>query len=180
MNTRAVRFYVLLGVALLVSVSAAAWAWSDEAPAKEPPTTAPVKLPTWLAGQWQGRYEDQLDCEEHWTTPHEESMVGMFRLNLGSGNHIYELMLIERVPAGVEFRLRHFGPLMKPLEEEPFVLPLTELTDRVAVFCDAKRDRPHRIEYRLDEQGQLVARVIHRTPTGEEVQKVVFKRVNPS
>ena len=59
-------------------------------------------------------------------------------------------MLIEELPDGIVFHLRHFGPGSVAWEEKdaPLSYPLAQLREGEAIFENPERDDPRRFVYR--------------------------------
>ena len=104
---------------------------------------------SWISGRWV-REEDGEYLEEHWGEPRGNSLLGTFRWLRGDRAWLYEFMLIEELPEGIVFHLRHFGPGSVAWEEQdaPMSYPLARLSEREAVFENPEREDPRRFVYR--------------------------------
>lgn len=99
------------------------------APAAKP--AAPVldsERLAFMAGRWV-QAEGGNRTEEHWSAPHGDSMIGMFRWCDDAKASMVEMLTVtaeldaEGKPQTV-LRLRHFSPALEPWKSEPKALAL--------------------------------------------------------
>ena len=104
---------------------------------------------SWMSGRWV-REEDGEYLEEYWGEPQGNVLLGTFRWLRAGRAWLYEFMLIEELPDGIVFHLRHFGPGSVAWEEQdaPMSYPLAQLRDGEAIFENPERDDPRRFVYR--------------------------------
>ncbi len=94
----------------------AACATSPTTPTLDP-VNAPLADAAWLAGRWVGTGFGG-ECEETWAPASGGQMVGHFRLVSGGKPRFYEIMLLDRVEAGLRLRVKHFHANFHGWEEK--------------------------------------------------------------
>ncbi|MBL8753488.1 MAG: hypothetical protein JNK15_09320 [Planctomycetes bacterium] len=87
------------------------------APPPLDPANEPLAAAAWLAGRWIGAGFGG-ECEETWAPAAGGQMVGHFRLVAGGKPRFYEIMLLDRVEAGLRLRVKHFHPDFRGWEEK--------------------------------------------------------------
>ena len=139
--------------------------FSSLATAADKPPAAPATLAdlSWLAGDWRGSDSDMVS-QEVWTAAAGDCMLGMWRLVLEGKLKLSEHLQIVQEPTGPVMHLRHFERTGVAWEErnQPWVLPLEEVSDGEAVFASALTGRGSlRIVYKRQADGSLVVEVAH-------------------
>lgn len=81
------------------------------------PANAPLADAAWLAGRWVGEGLGG-ECEETWAPAAGGQMVGHFRLVTAGKPVFYEIMLLDRVEAGLRLRVKHFHANFHGWEEK--------------------------------------------------------------
>ena len=132
------------------------------------PVKASVKDLAWMAGSWHGEAFGGK-CEEHWTKPAGDTLVGMFRLVGGDEKtRVSEYMIITQEGENVFLRFKHFNNDYTNWEKDvPLTFHCTKLTDKVVVFDSNEQTKPKRITYRLSDPGHL--RVVVQSEENGEV-----------
>jgi hypothetical protein len=138
--------------------------------ADDPPAYTDLSPVSWLGGEFGGEGDGGMTFEEHWSTPRDGAMMGMFRLASGGQVRVYEFLLLELEEGSIMLRLRHYRSAMKDVDEAPLRLKLAEAKDGRLVFENPDGDRPKRIIYEKDGEKGLNATV----ETTREGQPVAF------
>jgi Domain of unknown function (DUF6265) len=131
------------------------------------PAAYKIDSVSWLVGKWQSAAGERLACEEHWSAPAGEAMVGMFRMLAGQRPSLYELLLLEEDAEGVWMRLRHFNPQMVAREQEPIKMKLVSATGEKLVFENLANNLPKRVVYTLS--GNELAATVETERDGKAV-----------
>jgi hypothetical protein len=127
-------WFVLATVLLLVAGSIAAQ--STESDLKEPGSSdTEIDQISWITGHWRAEALDGI-CEEIWSPPLGNSMMGMFRLVKDDSVVFYELMTISMVSGKPNLKIKHFNADMTGWEEkdESTEFHSVSLSDSLAVF----------------------------------------------
>lgn len=138
-------------------------------PADDPKTARPEAAPAsaladlgWLAGAYAQTNERGV-AEEHWSAPHGNSIMGMFRWCKPDGTPaMFEILTITREGEGdgakTLLRLRHFSPTLVGKEEKdkPMTLVLESGGPGRAVFVAHENAGDlARIVYHAPDPGKL-------------------------
>ena len=143
----------MIRLALLTTLSCLAACAStthlEEPVAVERPAATSLADFSWMSGRWVREVDGEY-LEENWGEPQGNVLLGTFRWLRGGSAWLYEFMLIEELPQGIVFHLRHFGPGSVAWEEPdaPLSYPLATLRDGEAIFENQGRDDPRRFVYR--------------------------------
>ena len=137
--------------------------------------TPPKPIPTindvaWLAGSWQGEGFGGI-CEEVWSAPVDNSMVGMFRMIHDGKVQFYELMTIRWETTNLMLRIKHFHPDLKGWEEKDNTVefPLLHASPWEIGFTN--------VLYRKMQDGSVKVEVNTKKKTGETVtEELVYRR----
>jgi hypothetical protein len=144
---------LIIGLGML----GASWSRVGAQPA-DPPSRGPVieleKL-NWLMGVWRHLPGEEFEFEQHWSSPVDDSMMGMFRLVSDDKVVVYEFLLLEKLPEGLFLRIRHYRPGMLEVSRFPYRLKLIEGSDRQLVFENPDGNHPKRITYRRLGAGRM-------------------------
>jgi len=149
--------------------------------------TAPISIDsidglTWIRGDWIEEKPDRR-CEEIWSGPCADTLMGMFRWISDNEVSFFEFMAIRLADNQVELHAKHFHPTLVAWEErhryQGFVL--SELTERRAVFAatlspDEEDSEGGWLIYETTEANRLLVHLIQ--PTGEEKYAFHFERAN--
>jgi hypothetical protein len=157
-----VRCVAVVGFLCVVPLIAVA----DDEQAKAP-TLADA---AWLAGSWKSAPGERTSFEEHWTAPAAGGMVGMFRMYSGERPIIFEFLMLEQESEGAILRLQHYRPGMVHADPVPIRMRMITAEPKKVVFENSEHDRPKRISYVLNDDGELSAIV----ETARENQPVTF------
>jgi hypothetical protein len=132
--------------------------------ADEPKRLHSVDDLAWMAGSWSGEGLGG-DVEEHWSTPHGGTMIGMFRLvGADDKTKVSEFMMVEQEQSGVKYRFRHYGAGHETWEPDaPLEFDLVESGEGSAVFDSATQKKPKRLTYRLESGNNLSITVQNET-----------------
>lgn len=89
----------------------------------------------WIAGHWRGTAFGGT-CDEIWSAPEGNSMVGLFRLVKDGKAVFYELMTIMQENQSLVLKLKHFSPGLNGWEEknESESFPLVKVGRNEAFF----------------------------------------------
>ena len=169
-----IRFALLTA---LTGIAACASTPRFDAPASaERPADTTLADFSWMSGRWV-REEDGEYLEESWGEPQGNVLLGTFRWLRKGHAWLYEFMLIEELPDGIVFHLRHFGPGSVAWEEKdaPMSYPLLKLSKGEAIFENQGRDDPRRFVYRR-KGDELEVRV--EAPDGK-AESYKFRLVPP-
>jgi hypothetical protein len=135
---------------------------------KSPP--AKIQEVSWIAGHWEGEALSR-STEEIWSSPRENSMMGMFRLYKGGAVVFYEFLTITEENGSLILRLKHFHPDLKGWEDkdETVSFPLVELNPN-NVFFDG-------LSFRKITENKMTVFVRQRAKDGSlNVLKFQYKR----
>jgi hypothetical protein len=135
----------------------------DEKADSPPASVADLK---WLTGHWTGPAFGGV-CDEIWSLPTGDSMVGMFRL-VKNGNAIfYELMTIVEENKTLVMKLKHFNSDMTGWEEKDVSVrfPLVKLSPEEVFF--------EGLTYRKEKDGSLQIFLSEKQKSGK-VEKEEF------
>jgi hypothetical protein len=104
----------------------------DEKAASPPASVADLK---WLTGHWTGPAFGGV-CDEIWSQPSRDSMVGMFRLVKNGKTMFYELITIVEENKTLVMKLKHFNSDMTGWEEKNVSVrfPLVKLSPQEVFF----------------------------------------------
>ncbi|RKY21337.1 MAG: hypothetical protein DRQ55_04595 [Planctomycetota bacterium] len=154
----------LLTMLCCLTVCASTTLLDEPAPAARPAETTLSNF-AWMSGRWVLEHEGEY-LEENWGEAQGNVMLGTFRWLRGGNAWLYEFMLIEQLPEGVVFHLRHFGARNVAWEpkDAPLSYPLASVRDGEAIFENPDRDEPRRFVYRRH-GDQMEVRV--EAPDGE-------------
>lgn len=114
---------------------------------------------TWLAGQWRGRYGDDI-IEEHWSTPEAGTLMCMFRWIHDDSVRFFELVTIETDEDDqIRLRIKHFNPGLRGWEEkdDSVTFTLESTKGQSVTFVRDTTDEPVWMIYRRDDPGTLIA-----------------------
>ena len=106
----------------------------------------------WLAGQWRGRYNDNI-IEEHWSAPQAGTLMCMFRWIHDDKVRFYELVTVETDEDGqLRQRIKHFNPGLRGWEEkdDSVTFTLESIEGQSATFVRDTADGPMWMVYRRD------------------------------
>lgn len=136
----------------------------------KPVQHAAINQLAWMEGRWVRASDDGSQwLEETWSSPRDDSMVGMFRWNRGGKMFMCELMTIALDRDKPVFRLRHFDVALKPWEmESPLTYPMHSISERKVVFENPEHapNNPRRFIY-AREGDQLTVRLEKADGTGD-------------
>ncbi len=139
-----------------------------------------VRALGWMAGSW---IEDQEErrCEEIWSSPDADTLMGMFRWISEEEVSFYEFMVIKSTEKGAELHVKHFHPTLIGWEErERFQgFALTEVEEGHALFVAIPPDDDPdavggALTYQLNADDTLTVQLIQ--PTGEIKLTFHFRR----
>ena len=139
----------------------------------KPPSEGAGKLAlselSWMAGRWQSPTKSGY-TDEHWTEPRNGAMNGMCRLGDDGKRAMYEILLIEQVGEKLEYSMMHFGPGLKPREQEPLKFDVERgKKDKEVVFVGRDKEKGVRLTYTLASPDQLVC-VLEKTREGKQMR----------
>jgi hypothetical protein len=161
---------ILAALVLGLLSGSPATALQEDTSKGQPPPPAKKKYTiqdmAWMAGQWVGSMGGGIS-EDHWSEPQAGMMMGMFRLVGVDGQlKVLEFEIMRETDEGVEFRFRHFSPLLEPWEaaDEPLILNLIEIEgDRIVFLNPAaevfKKNQPHRVVIKREGPDQYSSEV---------------------
>ena len=134
----------------------------------------------WMSGSWIEEAEHRR-CDEIWSSPDADTLMGMFRWISEEDVSFYEFMVIKPTEEGVELHVKHFHPTLVAWEErerfQAFVL--AEVNDQRAVFAAKHTDEDPETEtgwviYELADDDRLTVRLIEAS--GEAKLTFVYER----
>lgn len=145
---------------LVISGALVGWASPSEPRVHQDRPRAKIDDLAWLAGGWHGDMAGEV-AEETWSKPAAGAMMGMFRLLDEKKTSVFEFLLLEEGPDGIQLRFQHFGPGYKVWEKErPLEFRLTAATDKVFTFeSPDPTQSPTRILYAKTSPTQMIATV---------------------
>jgi len=134
----------LIGLAMAAGIVAAGLV-AGAAPRAELPRADKLTIASvaFMAGQWKGEMDGGVS-EEHWSKPHGNNVMGMFRWLKADGTPVmFEILAITEESDGVYLRLRHFSAKLGAKEEkdDPMTLKLAEATASKAVFRGVEKEK---------------------------------------
>ena len=103
--------------------------------AKENQQKATIEDMAWLTGSWLGKGFGGT-CEEVWSTPRADGMMGMFQMIGDKGVVFYELCQIVEENGSLVLKLKHFNGDLTAWEtkEETVDFPLVKMEGTTAWF----------------------------------------------
>lgn len=106
---------------------------------------------SWLEGLWTGS-KDGVEMEERWSSVKGGALLGMHR-DVSAGRMVsFEFLRIARTAEGIFY-------FASPQSAPPTPFRLISLNGEHAIFENRQHDFPQRIEYWLDANGALHARI---------------------
>jgi hypothetical protein len=131
-----------------------------------PKVFASVSDLQWMSGDWIEE-SDRRRCEEVWSRPDGDTLMGMFRWISEEEVSFFEFMVIKPAETGVELHVKHFHPSLVAWEERDRfqAFSLTELGENRAVFAksptpDDSETSGGWITYTLTSDDRLVVELI--------------------
>lgn len=121
----------------------------------------------WMGGYWEAEYEG-VAMEEVWLEPRGGMMLGQHRDTRSGGRTFFEYLRIEERPDGLVY-------LASPLGRPALEFRLAKQSEQGVVFENPDHDFPQQIEYWLDPDGRLQARVAS-IDQAKEATEWVFER----
>lgn len=154
------------------------WAAAEPPKDQRRPVRAGLADLSWLVGAWQT--ERGAPCRETWSPAHGRLMLGMCHLTTGSGQPMFESILLEETDGGeVVMWLRHFGPELKSLHADAMRLPLVSRGQGEAVFQESGEGADiSRIHYRLVDDDRLTCTVSHPRREGDRTIAIEMRRAS--
>lgn len=153
---------IIIGIVVLAAF--AAWAGEPEGDEK---SSLKVSDLAWMAGHWQSPAKSGF-TDEHWTEPLNGAMNGMCRIGDKAKRAMYEILLIEEVDGKLEYSMMHFGPGLKPREQEPMKFDVERgKKDKEVVFVGRDKEKGTRLTYHLATPDELVC-VLEKTRGGKQ------------
>ncbi|HLW78953.1 MAG TPA: DUF6265 family protein [Terriglobia bacterium] len=108
----------------------------------------------WLQGLWTGTL-GEAQLEQYFSPLTGGAILGVFRLVETGQPPLLEFAVLRETPQGIELRVRHFGPRLKPVEgEDPILLQLTGRDSGRFVFENPVNTQPK--SSTLERQGDAV------------------------
>jgi hypothetical protein len=118
------------------------------APIVAPPSTAkPASLAdlAWLQGQWTGAWGPRT-ATQVWSAPRAGTMLGTLQIVESNKTSDVELLIINQMSTGVEYRVLHFTPSLEPWEKSgPAILFLTSADSKKFVFQNQGDGEPQKV-----------------------------------
>ncbi len=129
----------------------------DERAGSAPASIADLK---WLTGHWTGPAFGGV-CDEIWSQPAADSMMGMFRLIKNGKTVFYELITIIQENKTLVMKLKHFNSDMTGWEEKDVSVnfPLVKVSP-AEVFFDG-------LTYRKEKDGSLQVFLSEKQKSGK-------------
>ena len=127
----------------------------------------------WLVGNWEGPIGEGV-LGESWLPPRGNTIAAVVRLTNKKGTEFVELIKIEKVDESLELRLNLFDLELRPLEEKPQVLKLTNISEKGVVFKGVSKGAHRRLSYKINSEGVFEIRII--TTDGKKIE-IDLKRV---
>lgn len=155
MSRHSVRIPVL--VALLV-LGSSGWRAESEPRRPDPLTSSTIE---WLAGSWQGTWDDDGTEGDgrvfsHWSAPVEGVFSWTFRYHQPHKGHVhFAFSVFEETQEGVVGRGIHHGRDFRTFEQNPWEFRLARASERMAEFVCTKHCRGAAVLLELDDDGRL-------------------------
>jgi len=137
------RYYIILAVTLIVcfNMSRDAFAQNQNSPEtlklneEKVRPQATITDVSWISGHWRGEGLGGV-CEEIWSPPLGNNMMGMFRFFKDGKLVFYEFETIVEESNSLNLKLKHFNPDFVGWEEKDVSVnfPLISYTEKEAVF----------------------------------------------
>lgn len=123
---------------------------------KTPLAGAKIEQLAWMVGRWSAT-DGESQIEEIWSPPEVGIMMGSFRWLEGGEPYLYEFMLLEPGPVGLELHIKHFSPDLVGWEEKDAstAFDLVEANGREAVFRPRAKGSSGWAVYRIADDGWL-------------------------
>jgi hypothetical protein len=169
----------ILPVVAATALWAAAGAASPPAAPDDPRgPSAPATLDdlAWMAGRWAER-SPTGGAVETWSRPDGGSMLGMCRIDAAGRPTIYELIVIEQRADGPVMLIRHFGPGLRSLHDEPNVLKRVRRGEAEAVFEERTEGKTVTITYRRDGADRLTVVLDKQSDGKRSESRFRFERI---
>ena len=106
--------------------------------------------------------------------PRGNTIAAVVRLTNKMGTEFVELIKIEKVDESLELRLNLFDLELRPLEEKPQVLKLTNISEKGVVFKGVSKGAHRRLSYKINSEDIFEIRII--TTDGKKIE-IDLKRV---
>lgn len=135
-NMKHVCANVLVHTIVLLLLAGSIMAQSEGSAAKEPSISYDtIDELSWITGHWRAEALEGI-CEEIWSPPLGNSMMGVFRLVKDDSVVFYELMTISIESGKPILKIKHFNADMTGWEEkdESTEFSAISLSDSLAVF----------------------------------------------
>lgn len=153
---------IVIGIVVLAAFAA----WAGE-PAEDEKSALKVTDLAWMAGHWQSPAKSGY-TDEYWTEPLNGAMNGMCRIGDKAKRAMYEILLIEEVDGKLEYSMMHFGPGLKPREQEPMKFDVERgKKEKEVVFVGRDKEKGTRLTYHQATPDQLVC-VLEKTRGGKQ------------
>ncbi len=126
---------------------------------KQAPGKATLDQISWLAGSWEGTGLGG-ECDEHWTSAKNGSMVGAFRLHMDKKLAFSEYMTIQSMDGTLIARVKHFNPDFTGWEakDKSVDFKLIKIEGKTAYF--------EGLTYTIGEDGKLNVYVAMKSKDG--------------
>lgn len=166
------RLFVSLCSVLLVGASCEAPRSQRAAAQTSTETPAPATLDqlAWMVGFWEGD-DGGTHMEELWLPRRGDVMVGLHVDLFASGRSFFEYLRIEQQGTSVVF-------FASPGGRSPTSFLATSVLDSSVVFENAQHDFPQKIEYNLDHNENLHARISGIVDGAEESTEWIWGRAD--
>jgi len=127
----------------------------------------------WLVGNWEGPLGEGV-LGESWLPPRGNTIAAVVRLTNKMGTEFVELIKIEKIDETLELRLNLFDLELRPLDEKPQVLKLTNISEKGVVFKGVSEGAHRRLSYKINSEDIFEIRII--TTDGKKIE-IDLKRV---
>jgi hypothetical protein len=165
-TSRAAALMVLIVATAVVSIQAQSEGSTHTVKPGEKAASPPASIAdvAFIAGHWKGAAFGGI-CDEIWSPPEGNSMVGMFRLVKGGKAIFYELMTILEENNSLVMKLKHFSPDLNGWEEKNASqnFPLVKVGSNEAFF--------NTLSYRKLDDGSLQILVMLKQKSGEMAEE---------
>ncbi|MCB9081120.1 MAG: hypothetical protein H6555_05370 [Lewinellaceae bacterium] len=134
-----------------------------------------IQQVAFMAGNWVGELEGG-HSQEVWAAPVGTSMIGMWKFHQGGEDIIYELLLLEETPTGVNLLLKHFRRGLQGLEEKNEALTFALQKHRPGYAEFQTADGRTTLIYQQPGKKSLHATLVSRNGETTEVSEFMYRR----
>lgn len=127
----------------------------------------------WMSGRWIGTIGEDM-IEEHWSTPHGGTLMGMHRWLKNDEVYLYEFMAIEPDENNLVLKIKHFNRGLigwEPKDQSTEFL-FEHIGNREVWFLQRDTENFMRMIFKLDESEECLTITLQMDRNGH--RKLIF------